>query len=447
MHLVDLLRAVKLAETPEEWWSAQMSILEGIKNAEQFILKRRHQVKALKEAKRAYSRTPAKTVERLRRYDKVIASLQSSEQHYHRLRNTHRYFGDALAFRMMPQDKIKVMSRNQDPGLMHGKEGQKLEIEIAEFAAKHGCRVLLHDSTHCLRMGDVTISHPERDLLIMELKTGSWQNKRTDRQGARMKILDELFREDRVKLTQESWNNLTDLGMPAAYLEQPSKEAYLVEAFEEACNLGDANFRMLKPEPGLIYLAKRYSVEFEEWMSSFAENSSGMMGPASFSVLVGRIDGKNAYVPPIMLHDISEAALLAVLSGDIQFCVFVDLGYVTAKLAEAGIEALPVLDELQNLYAFDIKRTTDAQMTGMLGPRMVHEVQYGLASLSAAIENMIGTLDLMKDFEGPEIDMAPGTVIHSNCPFCGYKHEGAWDRPMPHDVDCPAYINGANQQV
>jgi hypothetical protein len=436
--MIDSINFVRSAETPEQFWLAQKHLLARIIREEVFISKRRRLIKSLKNSKREHIRLPNKSRERIDRYDALIGIAEISEFHHQRMRNVYRYLCDTLACKVLPKHHIKVMMNNQDPGLMLGKTGQELEVEVAELATSHGCYAILHDLTHCLRMGDVTIKHPERAFLTMECK--SRENKtetnispREIRQKARMKILNELLSTDAVELNKENFNDLARLGMPSQFVEYASVEKYFVAEFLHACQLDDADFRIVRPEPGLVYIVKKPHITTDGWLEQVEPDLIEAEGLFSFSALVGRIDGKNAYVAPITLFDIPNSILFDILAGNLNLVVLVSIKRVIDEFAKHDIVATPRIDELFNISGFELReadgsyyRASDDLLIGVIGPRMIHEVQYGLASLTTAIDNMIGTIQVTRNLPPADVQIEPGTPILTRCSLCDQIHEAIW---------------------
>ena len=102
-----------------------------------------------------------------------------------RVARQYRCVGDALAWCVFGFQRryILALCRNQPPGVMAGKKGLEAERARVEQAWKEdGQFALMHDLTHCLRIGDLTVFSDDPPQIV-EVKTnpqrhGSAQNRR-----------------------------------------------------------------------------------------------------------------------------------------------------------------------------------------------------------------------------------------------------------------------------
>lgn len=94
---------------------------------------------------------------------------------YERLIRQLKMVGDGFAWTCFGYDRrpVLTLSRNQSPGLSHGKLGLHAELAaIDELWKTEGHFALHHDSTNCLRIADLTEFTPDR-WVFREVKTGS----------------------------------------------------------------------------------------------------------------------------------------------------------------------------------------------------------------------------------------------------------------------------------
>jgi hypothetical protein len=100
---------------------------------------------------------------------------------YERLIRQLRTVGDGLAWTCFGYDRraIITLSRNQSPGLSYGKLGLDAELAaIEELWKGHGHFALHHDSTNCLRIGDLTEITGDGRWVFREIKTSERTKKK-----------------------------------------------------------------------------------------------------------------------------------------------------------------------------------------------------------------------------------------------------------------------------
>jgi len=78
--------------------------------------------------------------------------------------------GDTIASRILDVDAIKHFAQYPASGFISGKEGLKSEIEAANHFLRDGYLVLFNDLTHCLRLGDLTLSK-DAEVRTFEVKS------------------------------------------------------------------------------------------------------------------------------------------------------------------------------------------------------------------------------------------------------------------------------------
>jgi|ERR1035437_1491490 hypothetical protein len=198
MSLKELIDFVDSAQSGEDYWIIQRGLASEVEAHELRIhrTKRRHQ--RLREIIKGCSENSARTlpngVDRFRRLQELLVKNDALEQEHRFARGCVLYLGDVLAYNLMPDHVVRLHGRNSSPGFFVGKSGRTQELEIGAFLTRDNWTVLLHDLTHCLKIGDVTAFCQERGILSLELGTGS--KARKQRQSKRMRLLNSVLKED-----------------------------------------------------------------------------------------------------------------------------------------------------------------------------------------------------------------------------------------------------------
>jgi hypothetical protein len=392
MLLKDLLHSVNSAESEEDFWNIQSELASEIEAHELRIqrTKRRHQ--RLREAIKRYSEIPFRNLPenrgRLRRLQDLLSKNNVIKEDHTFARGVTLYLGDILAYNLMPEHVVRLHGRNSSPGFFGGKSGRALELEIASFLTRDGWTVLLHDLTHCLRIGDLTAISRERGILSIELGAGN--KSRKHRQSVRINLLNKVLKEDTSGVKPD---DLVTHSFPTHIIEGERDLDHHVTAFVEVADCLEAGCKVVQPEEGVLYAACARGCSVDDLIRELAPKERGWRNYllASFT---DRIVGKFSWVPPVTSLSIPEEIVVSLLRGDFYFWVFLDVDHIKRRLAELA-PSLTFSNESDCLQM--VIHSEDG--LSVLGPRPIEHVQYGLATLESAMQMLAERASLnLKEF-------------------------------------------------
>lgn len=275
----------------------------------------------------------------------------------------------------MPDHVVRLHGRNSSAGFFGGKNGRALELEVGAFLTREGWTVLLHDLTHCLRIGDLTAFCQDRGILSLELGAGNIARKQ--RQSKRMRLLNSVLKEDVSGINPD---DLVTHSLPTQLIEGESPLDHNISAFIDVANCLETGCKVVQPEEGLLYVACARGRGAEDLLRELNPRERAWRNYllASFS---DRITGQFSWVPPILSLSMPREPIVSLLRGDFYFWVFLDVDHMKRRLAELA-PALTVSDDSDRL------QMTLANEDGLsvLGPRPIENVQYGLATLESALQ-------------------------------------------------------------
>jgi hypothetical protein len=276
---------------------------------------------------------------------------------------------------MMPEHWVRMQGRNSSPGWFGGKTGRAQEREIGAFLTGDGWKVLMHDLTHCLRIGDLTAVCPERGILSLEVGSGGGDRKH--RQIKRMNLLNRVLRQDVSDICKDE---LVANRFPSRFLEANTELRYNTEAFVEVSKCDATGWKVVQPEEGLIYVGHSPGRRTEDVVREVAR-----IGRTWSDYTVGwlsdRIMGKYSWVPAITSLSIPTEHIARVLEHKFYFWVFIDIDHMRRRLATL-VPSL-VVSEYGGHLRFE-SRNRDWHV--LRGPRPIEGVKYGLASLESALQ-------------------------------------------------------------
>ncbi len=379
MLLEDLVRSVASVESGEDYWKTQNELAGEVEAHELRIqrTKRRHQRlrEAINQSSGYAVRNPPEYGGRLRHLQELLSKNDAAGYHHRFARSVILYLGDVLAYNVMPDHVVRLHGRNSSPGFFGGKSGRAQELEVGRFLTRNGWTVLLHDLTHCLRIGDLTAACPERGILSIELGPG--HNPRKRRQRERMNLLNRVLKEDIAGVRPE---DLITHSLPTHLMEGESHFGHNPAAFVEVAACLETGCKVVQPEEGLIYAACARGCGIEDLVKELSPGERGWRNylVASFT---DRIMGKFSWVPPIMSLPIPEEPLTSLLRGDFYFWVFLDVDHIKRRLADLA----PSLTLSVECDCLQMSVHSEDAMS-VLGPRPIENVQYGLATLESSLQ-------------------------------------------------------------
>lgn len=144
-EVVDLLDALDAAVTTEQLLGVQRRLVERLHDAGEAVQQANRDVKRVTRGKAAL---------------RFPNDPEFERDLWRRIHSQYQFVGDALVWRQLNFDRryIQACGVNELPGPITGKAGFPHELAVVEAAwAEQGRFAVLHDLTHCLRIGDVTI--------------------------------------------------------------------------------------------------------------------------------------------------------------------------------------------------------------------------------------------------------------------------------------------------
>jgi hypothetical protein len=192
MALIEqLLQSVIAANSAADYWAVQNDLAVAIEAQEESIRRDQRRHLNFRQAIKRCCKTSTEGTkidrERIQRTQALLEANERSEDNHRFARGAVLYLGDTLAYNLMPDHVVRMHGRNSSPGLFGGKKGREKEFQIGAFLANDGWTVLLHDLTHCLRIGDLTAFCEERGILRIECGAGGGGRKQ--RQSRRVELL------------------------------------------------------------------------------------------------------------------------------------------------------------------------------------------------------------------------------------------------------------------
>jgi hypothetical protein len=394
MSVRSLLRAVNSAENADQLWAVQRQLSHALEVEEAIITKRRRQASHLARGKKNHAHSEFRSIDRIQRYQRLISTCRWNEERHLSHRGAVLYLGDTLAFKLLPEHHINVLCQNGRPGFFARKKGRKLEVQAGEFAVSHGDLALLHDLTHCLRIGDLTFVKDGFPPALVEFESGRRysprHHRRKERQHERLRLVGKVLNGSVERIDAEALHRYS---LPTAFVEQEREFNYHVQAFEQVSRIGPRGYTIVHPEPGLVYIATEPDCPSTEFMQELT--STVQPCRCGFVRLRARVEGHCPWVPPITLLPIDEDVVVRYLDQEFNLFVYLDLDQVVRRLEQSGSRLQPIfgmadstqhqpLDELGGWFMFEADCGDDWRV--YVGPKVLHRVLFGLATLDSAVQ-------------------------------------------------------------
>ncbi len=379
----NLLQSVVESQFAAEYWSVQKELAVEIERYERLIqAKRRWHIRLRNAIKDSASKVPNGkiAVDRLRRLQILLVSNETAEDNHRFSRAAILYLGDTLAYKIMPDHVVRLHGKNKSPGFFGAKDGRAKEIEIGNFMTEKGWTVLLHDLTHCLKIGDLTAICNNRGVVSFEV--GSEAGSRKKRQKQRMVLLNQVLQE---KFSDLSVDELTAHGFPYAIVEHPCDRTHNTDAFCDVTTLKGHRIRVTQPENGVIYAASVQDCGGEDIAREVMRLGEGWK-ECIFSCFRDRIMGDYSWVPPITLLGIPVEKILNLLNRNVYFYVFIDVVYLRKRLAELSQSLVVSVEDEMITFS-----RSEGEWSVVYGPRPIENVKYGLVSLESALKMLATT--------------------------------------------------------
>jgi hypothetical protein len=267
-------------------------------------------------------------------------------------------------------------------------------VQAAEYVVTQGDRALLHDLTHCLRIGDLSFVKDGFPPVVAECETrrrhSSEHGRRKARQHQRLELVRKVLGESVEKSDAE---DLFRYSMPAGFIEQDRQFSYHIRAFEEASRIGPRGYTIVRPEEGLVYIATAPDCPSTEFMPDFV--STVRPCRCDLAALRKRVEGAFPWVPPVTLLPIDEDTMVRYLDQEFNFYVYLDLDHVVRQLEQRGSQLRPTFDvagappqrESRDQFSgwFMFEADSGNEWRVCVGPKLLHRVLFGLATLESAV--------------------------------------------------------------
>lgn len=249
-----------------------------------------------------------------------------------------RSIGDALAWRIFgfQRNFILVLSRNEPPGDMAGKEGLLAERAYLANAWRDGRFTLLHDLTTCLRIGDVTV-FDGNSLRVEEIKTNERRRSKVQMQ--------------RILEASESLRSHTPMpgGQVPVRLEVPYKTH--LDSVREVLDLARQRGIQSAKIPGgraitaantlTGPLAPTEELEAERFVAAFdGVRRRARIAPPN-QIILDSVDqsGREAVTPPWAIYPFAPELCASLIVDAAIFYVAMDSRSVISALSDVGLEA------------------------------------------------------------------------------------------------------------
>lgn len=215
---------------------------------------------------------------------------------------------------------------------------------------------ILHDITNCLKIGDVTIAHPQLGKSIIECKTTmSEEFKITDRlirQIERMEYATDIINNADPKYDEKALKGIEKYDMPNGFIEVSRDETLLLEEFVDVCSMNNDPYKIIYPEEGLVYIAM--NADFYEECLEEVNNKLSDKFRITGNIL-RRINGDFPYITPFTLFDLQDDLVIKILNCDLIFYVSIDAEYVVEQLEKEGYKSTLIINEQNDFMGLTIE--------------------------------------------------------------------------------------------
>jgi len=296
-----------------------------------------------------------------------------------------KLLGSAVAWILLEFNRpyIRTLAMGHDPGFITFKKGLSAEVyALKKFHdPKNERTAILHDITHCLRVGDLTVIRPgeaypiEIKLVIKRRKL----DRRKIRQKRKMKILQEYYykgESDKIhpgytslrrivgKRDRHNWKEVTEV------IKKAEKEGYCAQPVEKC----------------LLYAAYTTESQLDRVINSLKKHWKKPF--FTFGCLDKHMEG----MPPILPLPIFEIPVkfkLKLLLGKVNFCTFLDMNSLCNVLNEKGFDC--IVKEEGDAVQINVTRPSGESL--MLGDGIIGRLLYECLSVQTVLDY---TMDVLK---------------------------------------------------
>lgn len=370
--------------TPKYLMEIEVDILENISKQERRIKRYRKRKKNLNRSINSSYKLKRKGIpidDNLNnRKCNIVKLIESNEDDATRLLNVYKFFGDCIAFRLYHEHDIRQLSKNKRPGFTTNNQGSNFEMDTLRYLCMSNYHAILHDITHCLRVGDVSFLDTESGKpCILECKSTKNDeiiiNDRMVRQAERMNSIGKVIsNEVSGKIVDLTDEEIDSFEVPSHVLISKIPIAFHSDSFNEMCNLGDNKYMIKEVERGLYYLSAK--VEYFDDCKDVIQNEV-RKGKYITSNLLRRVEGDFETVIPFALHSMNVTCIEKIIQNDISFNILLDVSIFLKNLSERGVNLKPILQN-NEIVAFADENGNS------VGIGILRKVQYGLLKLESA---------------------------------------------------------------
>lgn len=263
-----------------------------------------------------------------------------------------RYLGSTIAWILFDYDRqyIQAMSLGHDSGFISGKEGNEAELAsmIAYHEVEHELTTVLHSITHCLRVGDLTLTDGlvKRPLEIKMEKSSHKPDRRELRQKRKLDTIYEYMEKGSSKQLVK--------GQQLVFYKSKRVNTYNFTSLAKACENALRDGSAIEfPEQGIAYGA--YAEDSD--LSKIGELLKNKWKEPH--LIIGYLkDGMNFLdILPFTCFDIPFAIKEKILFGDLNVFTLVDLNGLCKTFCDYGMEATIEVNGNVVLKANGVKST------------------------------------------------------------------------------------------
>jgi len=250
-----------------------------------------------------------------------------------------RCFGDGITAIYLSKYSLKHLyydsdySVKEDAGFLSDKTGFRKEYRLLICGIRMGVPVLLSDLTNIIRHGDICALHDEEPVLI-EVKSSSNRNARTDRQFEQLKVLFDFYKNDGAN----NFRGVINTRRIALKELEITYERIINNVMHHAKENGFSSF---EPEKGIRYIG--YS---PNWASSHCESLVTRVEKyMNSSTLVVSLTPDESWLPlyPFTLSMDAKNSV-SFIQEELYLVVLIDMNVVKEIFSAIGIHAIVLMD-------------------------------------------------------------------------------------------------------
>lgn len=324
---------------------------------------------------------------------------------------------DGLAWRFLGHDEhfLNVYATGKSPGYMAGKSGYVSERRVVQ--AVKGLSIIRfaiqNDITNILRIGDVASLLKNNEIVITEVKSSevavaSWKTKR---QAKRADTFLKYLYDGQV-------NEIATLKEPeptvAVEIKRQVRKYYWLELEQIISRTLENGFAWQVLDEGVLILGHVVGIDDNIYKNAFQqafEDAKWVDASVRFGALSRHFDTLDAdslrFVIPFTAFNIAVSSGLAIICGDVEVIVIVNINVVVDKLTSLGYKTEVSPDSEISILPGDqtgIEKVTVASglwndlIYGLLKlPMFIDEVTASVVGIEKNITEIMSNLAIMED--------------------------------------------------